>query len=170
AIQRWNEYLLMIDVGIEVSQKGHTKVERLHLTNPTFAQTNSLVSSTVMSASTTTLRYPGYMNNDLVSGLMLASDTSIRHLFSKCLRQYDKLRKKQAFLDNYRKFSMFAENDISEFDEARDVIESFDYIKWGIEGALNVNCILCVCVSQDPEQLLIGEGNASGVVDPKLAF
>ncbi|CAF2264408.1 unnamed protein product [Brassica napus] len=92
---------------------------------------------------------------------MLASDTSIRHLFSKCLRQYDKLRKKQAFLDNYRKFSMFAENDISEFDEARDVIESF---------ALNVNCILCVCVSQDPEQLLIGEGNASGVVDPKLAF
>lgn len=40
-------------------------VERLHLQNPTFAQTNSLV-STVMSASTTTLRYPGYMNNDLV--------------------------------------------------------------------------------------------------------
>ena len=30
-------------------------VERLHLTNPTFAQTSSLV-STVMSASTTTLR------------------------------------------------------------------------------------------------------------------
>ncbi|KAI5356120.1 hypothetical protein L3X38_009015 [Prunus dulcis] len=45
-------------------------VERLHLTNPTFAQTNSLV-STVMSASTTTLRYPGYMNNDLVG--LLAS-------------------------------------------------------------------------------------------------
>ncbi|CAL8174581.1 unnamed protein product [Prunus armeniaca] len=41
-------------------------VERLHLTNPTFAQTNSLV-STVMSASTTTLRYPGYMNNDLIA-------------------------------------------------------------------------------------------------------
>lgn len=38
-------------------------VERLHLSNPTFAQTNSLV-STVMSASTTTLRYPGYMNSD----------------------------------------------------------------------------------------------------------
>ena len=40
-------------------------VDRLHIANPTFAQTNSLV-STVMSASTTTLRYPGYMNNDLV--------------------------------------------------------------------------------------------------------
>lgn len=45
-------------------------VERLHLSNPTFAQTNSLV-STVMSATTTTLRYPGYMNNDLVG--LLAS-------------------------------------------------------------------------------------------------
>jgi len=40
--------------------------ERLHLANPTFTQTNQLV-STVMAASTTTLRYPGYMNNDLVS-------------------------------------------------------------------------------------------------------
>jgi tubulin gamma len=40
--------------------------ERLHIENPTFAQTNSLV-STVMAASTTTLRYPGNMNNDLVN-------------------------------------------------------------------------------------------------------
>ncbi|CAN1159207.1 Tubulin gamma-1 chain [Linum perenne] len=244
-------------------------VERLHLSNPTFAQTNSLV-STVMSASTTTLRYPGYMNNDLVgllasliptprchflmtgytpltverqanvirkttvldvmrrllqtknimvssyaktkeasrakyisilniiqgevdptqvheslqrirerklvnfiewgpasiqvalsrkspyvqtahrvSGLMLASHTSIRHLFDKVMHQYDKLRGKQAFLDNYRKFPMFADNDLSEFDESRDVVksladeyqacESADYIKWGMEGSLIVN-------------------------------
>eukprot|EP00761_Pharyngomonas_kirbyi_P006742 gb/GECH01006750.1/.p1 GENE.gb/GECH01006750.1/~~gb/GECH01006750.1/.p1 ORF type:complete len:452 (+),score=59.81 gb/GECH01006750.1/:1-1356(+) len=40
-------------------------VDRLHIPNPTFSQTNSLV-STVMAASTTTLRYPGYMNNDLI--------------------------------------------------------------------------------------------------------
>ncbi|CAL5382159.1 unnamed protein product [Camellia sinensis] len=260
-------------------------VERLHLANPTFAQTNSLV-STVMSASTTTLRYPGYMNNDLVgllasliptprchflmtgytpltverqanvirkttvldvmrrllqtknimvssyartkeasqakyisilniiqgevdptqvheslqrirerklvnfiewgpasiqvalsrkspyvqtahrvSGLMLASHTSIRHLFSKCLSQYEKLRKKQAFLDNYRKFPMFADNDLSEFDESRDIIESLvdeykacespDYIKWGME---------------DPDHILTGEGNVTGTVDPKLSL
>ncbi|CAM8899646.1 unnamed protein product [Rhodiola kirilowii] len=281
-------------------------VERLHLTNPTFSQTNSLV-STVMSASTTTLRYPGYMNNDLVgllssliptprchflmtgytpltverqanvirkttvldvmrrllqarkknslvifshlvellyltvihlqtknimvssyartkeasqakyisilniiqgevdptqvheslqrirerklvnfiewgpasiqvalsrkspyvqtahrvSGLMLANHTSIRHLFSKCLSQYEKLRKKQAFLDNYRKFPMFADNDLSEFDESREIIESLvdeykacespDYIKWGMK---------------DLEQPPTGEGSASNVVDP----
>ncbi|KAJ1341654.1 tubulin gamma chain [Batrachochytrium salamandrivorans] len=39
--------------------------DMLHIQTPSFAQTNQLV-STVMSASTTTLRYPGYMNNDLV--------------------------------------------------------------------------------------------------------
>lgn len=40
-------------------------VERLKIPNPTVNQLNSLV-STVMAASTTTLRYPGYMNNDLI--------------------------------------------------------------------------------------------------------
>ena len=40
-------------------------VDRLKIHNPTVSQLNSLV-STVMAASTTTLRYPGYMNNDLV--------------------------------------------------------------------------------------------------------
>lgn len=39
---------------------------KLKVDNPTLSQLNSLV-STVMAASTTTLRYPGYMNNDLVS-------------------------------------------------------------------------------------------------------
>lgn len=39
--------------------------DTLHIQEPSFSQTNQLV-STVMSASTTTLRYPGYMHNDLV--------------------------------------------------------------------------------------------------------
>jgi tubulin gamma len=39
--------------------------DRLHVQEPSFQQTNQLV-STVMSASTNTLRYPGYMHNDLV--------------------------------------------------------------------------------------------------------
>lgn len=38
---------------------------RLKLANPSFDHLNSLV-ATVMAASTTTLRYPGYMNNDLI--------------------------------------------------------------------------------------------------------
>ena len=39
--------------------------DRLHIETPSFAQINSLV-STIMSASTATLRYPSYMNNDLI--------------------------------------------------------------------------------------------------------
>lgn len=39
--------------------------ERLAFKDPSFNHTNGLISS-VMAASTTTLRYPGYMNNDLV--------------------------------------------------------------------------------------------------------
>ncbi|PHJ23186.1 tubulin gamma chain [Cystoisospora suis] len=41
-------------------------VERLKIHNPSFQQTNALV-STVMAASTSTLRYPSYMNTDLLS-------------------------------------------------------------------------------------------------------
>jgi tubulin gamma len=44
--------------------------ERLRIPNPSVSQLNSLV-STVMAASTATLRYPGFMNNDLV-GLVAA--------------------------------------------------------------------------------------------------
>lgn len=40
-------------------------VDRLHIENPSFAHINTLV-STVMSVSTTTLRYPSYMNNNLI--------------------------------------------------------------------------------------------------------
>lgn len=39
--------------------------DQLKLKDPTITQMNSVV-STIMSASTTTLRYPGYMNNDLM--------------------------------------------------------------------------------------------------------
>ncbi|KVG41204.1 Gamma tubulin [Cynara cardunculus var. scolymus] len=215
-------------------------VERLHIQNPTVSETNSLV-STVMSASTTTLRYPGYMNNDLVgllasliptprchflmtgytpltvdrqtknimvscnarskqanlakyisilniiqgevdptkvalsrkspyvrtahrvSGLMLASYTGIRHLFSKCLSQYSLLRKRQAFLDKYKSFPMFA--DLSEFDESKDLLDSLvdeykacespDYIKWGME---------------DPDHNLTDQGFDIGTVDPTYQY
>ncbi|EPR62213.1 tubulin gamma chain, partial [Toxoplasma gondii TgCatPRC2] len=41
-------------------------VERLKIHNPSFQQTNALV-STVMAASTSTLRYPSYMNTDMLS-------------------------------------------------------------------------------------------------------
>jgi tubulin gamma len=55
--------------------------DRLHCQNPTFEQTNQLV-STVMSASTTTLRYPGYMNNDLVGLISSLIPTPKCHFLS----------------------------------------------------------------------------------------
>lgn len=39
--------------------------DRLHISTPTFTQINKLV-STIMSVSTTTLRYPSFMNNDMI--------------------------------------------------------------------------------------------------------
>eukprot|EP00922_Rhytidocystis_sp_ex-Travisia-forbesii_P008622 GHVS01012638.1.p1 GENE.GHVS01012638.1~~GHVS01012638.1.p1 ORF type:complete len:508 (+),score=92.18 GHVS01012638.1:128-1525(+) len=232
-------------------------VDRLKLQNPTFQQTNALV-STVMAASTTTLRYPGYMNNDLiglvasliptprchflmtgytplsidrhissvqkttvldvmrrllqtknimvsaslrrgvyisilniirgeadptqvhkslqrirdrklvnfikwnpasiqvalskqspyvptshkVSGLMLGNHTAISGLFERCLMQYDRLMKRQAFLENYKKESMFSDG-LEEFDDSKEVTQSLideykraegdDYFQWGVD-------------------------------------
>jgi tubulin gamma len=61
-----------------------------------------------------------------VSGLMLANHTSIRHLFSKILRDYDRLVQRRAFLDPYTKFDMFADAKgqlvMDEWDEAREVV------------------------------------------------
>ena len=234
--------------------------DRLHIQQPTFEQTNQLV-STVMSASTTTLRYPGYMNNDLVgivasliptprchflttaytpfsseqvekaksirkttvldvmrrllqpknrmvstmpskrscyisvldiiqgeadptdvhksllrirerrlaqfipwgpasiqvalskksphvqtphrvSGLMLANHTSIASLFKRTCEQYDKLRKRNAFLEQYRKYSMFGD-DLDEFDDSRNVVQELIDEYEACETPEYVNYVSC---------------------------
>ena len=53
-------------VVLDNSALARIAADRLHIQNATYSQTNQLV-ATVMAASTQTLRYPGYMNNDLVS-------------------------------------------------------------------------------------------------------
>ncbi|RLN44683.1 hypothetical protein BBJ29_008741 [Phytophthora kernoviae] len=75
-----------------------------------------------------------------VNGLMLANHTSIGALFHKLLLQYDRLKKHGAFIENYRKEPMFAEN-LDEFDSAREVVQNLvdeykaseraDYATWG---------------------------------------
>ena len=70
---------------------------------------------------------------------MLANHTSIRHLFTKCITQYDKLMRRKAFLDQYEQHAMFADG-LDEFDDAREIVEGLaeeyeacespDYIKW----------------------------------------
>ncbi|XP_008833542.1 tubulin gamma-1 chain isoform X2 [Nannospalax galili] len=54
-----------LEVVLDNTALNRIATDRLHIQNPSFSQINQLV-STIMSASTTTLRYPGYMNNDLI--------------------------------------------------------------------------------------------------------
>jgi tubulin gamma len=51
---------------------------------------------------------------------MIANHTGIAQLFARTVNQYDKLRKRNAFLDVYRKEPMFNDN-LDEFDSARYV-------------------------------------------------
>jgi tubulin gamma len=85
-----------------------------------------------------------------VSGLMLANHTSIysvnhhfyQKLFERIIKQYDKLRKRNAFLDNYKKEPIFKEN-LDEFDDSKEAVESLiaeykaaeskNYLDWGMD-------------------------------------
>ncbi|KAK9754013.1 Tubulin C-terminal domain [Popillia japonica] len=75
-----------------------------------------------------------------VSGLMLANHTNISSLFERALQQYDKLRKREAFLEQFRKEEMFKDN-LNELDDSREVVQDLvdeyvaatraDYCNWG---------------------------------------
>ncbi|GAB5581093.1 tubulin gamma-1 chain [Prionailurus iriomotensis] len=77
-----------------------------------------------------------------VSGLMMANHTSISSLFERTCRQYDKLRKREAFLEQFRKEDIFKEN-FDELDTSREVVQQLideyhaatrpDYISWGAQ-------------------------------------
>lgn len=71
-------------------------------------------------------------------------------LFERCLRQYDKLRKREAFLDQFKKMGMFKDN-LDEFDSSREVLQQLideyhaattpDYINWGGNQPVGLNLI-----------------------------
>jgi len=75
-----------------------------------------------------------------VSGLMLANHTSISTVFERNCRLYDKLRKREAFLDQYKKEDVFKDS-LDELDNSREVVQQLideyhaatrqDYITWG---------------------------------------
>jgi tubulin gamma len=84
-----------------------------------------------------------------VSGLMLANHTSIHSLFSQIIKQYDTLRRHNAFLNNYVKESIFSDS-LDEFDSSREVVTSLvdeyiaaegsDYVNYGMDrGNSNSN-------------------------------
>lgn len=57
-----------------------------------------------------------------VSGLMLANHTSIASLLKRTCDQYDRLRKRNAFLEQYRREAIFQDS-LSEFDSSREVVQ-----------------------------------------------
>jgi len=84
---------------------------------------------------------PYVSSSHRVSGLMLANHTSISSLFERVLRDYDKLRKREAFIDQFRKYPMFQDN-LDELDDSREVVQQLveeygaarraDYLSWGM--------------------------------------
>ncbi|XP_013407731.1 tubulin gamma-1 chain [Lingula anatina] len=88
---------------------------------------------------------PYIQSANRVSGLMMANHTSISSLFSRTLSQYDKLRKREAFLDQFKKTEMFKDN-LDEFDASREVLQQLveeyqaatkpDYISWGTQAGV----------------------------------
>lgn len=83
-----------------------------------------------------------------VSGLMLANHTSMAQLFATTVNQYDKLRKRNAFLEQYRREPIFADG-LEEFDSAREVVtelideyraaERPDYVEWNGNSSVNTS-------------------------------
>ncbi len=61
---------------------------------------------------------PFIRNDHRVSGCMIANHTSMASLLRRTTEQYDKLRKRNAFLDQYRREALFAQ-DFEEFDDSR---------------------------------------------------
>jgi tubulin gamma len=64
---------------------------------------------------------------------MLANHTAIHALFDRCVKQYDKLRSRNAFLENYRQEAIFADS-LEEFDDAREVVTSLSEEYRAAEG------------------------------------
>ncbi|CAF2495825.1 unnamed protein product [Rotaria sp. Silwood2] len=75
-----------------------------------------------------------------VSGLMLANHTGISSLFDRICEHYDKLIKREAFVENFRRLPMFKDN-LDEFNDSREVVQQLmdeyraattkDYVNFG---------------------------------------
>jgi len=73
-------------------------------------------------------------------GTLLTSHIVFSQLFDRVLTQYDKLRKREAFLEQFRKEAMFTDN-LDELDNSRQVVQELvneyraaarvDYLSWG---------------------------------------
>ena len=60
-----------------------------------------------------------YFASNQVQGLCISNSTAVASVFKRNLDQYDRLRKRNAFLDQYRKFDAFS-NSLDLFDQAKN--------------------------------------------------
>lgn len=79
-----------------------------------------------------------------VCGLLLANHTSIAGLFERCIQQFDKLYSRRAFLDNYKKETIFSSPD------GQGNFEEMEHSRYG--GTHST-----LCLRRDITQLLIDE-------------
>jgi tubulin gamma len=68
-----------------------------------------------------TKKSPYLQNTHRVSGLMLANHTSVATLFKRIVGQYERMRKRSAYLEQYKKEAPFADG-FGEFDESKEVV------------------------------------------------
>jgi len=89
---------------------------------------------------------PHLKHDHRVSGLLLANHTSMHMVLGSCMKRFDSLFKVGAFVENYRNFgTMFTEN-LTEFDDSREVVSSVvdeykacfnpDYVDYGEAQAI----------------------------------
>ena len=76
---------------------------------------------------------------------MLANHTSIRSLFKVILNQERKMKKRNAYIDQYKAFDLFkdgteefdsAEESVQKLIEEYEAAEKEDYINWGMQEDL----------------------------------
>jgi len=85
---------------------------------------------------------PYLQHRHKVSGFMLANHTSMAELFERLLKQYDRIKSRNAFLDNFRREECFQGSMMEEFDHSREVVQSLvdeyracerpDYVNFGM--------------------------------------
>ncbi|KAK0416722.1 hypothetical protein QR680_012648 [Steinernema hermaphroditum] len=70
---------------------------------------------------TSTMKSPYAKNTHRISGLLLANHTSASTMFRNIVSQFDKLRKSNAYLANFKKEAIFADN-LDVMDESREKV------------------------------------------------
>jgi len=106
---------------------------------------------------------PYVQTDHRVSGLMMANHTSMHYLFGQCLEDYEKLYKKNAFLNNYQKEDIFSEG-LEEFDASHEVVRSLqeeykaaerpDYITWGSSMPGQASASLTIPSTEDNSMVI----------------